>query len=96
MALPITTGPALTSRELEVLTRIATGLSTRAIAAELIVSPHTVAVHVRHILHKLDARTRAHAVAIALANGIIPSDPRWLRPRVLPDARSAWATLQRW
>lgn len=35
------------------------------------VSPHTVRTHIKNAMRKLDARTRAHAVAIALCDGAI-------------------------
>jgi branched-chain amino acid transport system substrate-binding protein len=61
----------LTSRELDVLTLIAGGLSNQEIAGRLFTSPKTVATHVEHLLHKLDARTRAGAAAIAAEQGIV-------------------------
>jgi DNA-binding NarL/FixJ family response regulator len=39
------------------------GLSNRAIAARLFISQPTAKLHVRHILEKLSARSRAEAVA---------------------------------
>lgn len=53
----------LTARELQILRAIASGRTTPEIAAELVVSPHTVRKHVEHILEKLGARTRSEAVA---------------------------------
>ena len=50
------------------------GTSTDGIAAKLHVSPHTVRTHIKNILRKLDARTRAHAVAIAFAEDAINPD----------------------
>jgi DNA-binding NarL/FixJ family response regulator len=61
----------LSTRELEVLTLVAHGLSTENIAVELFVTPNTVRAHVRHILDRLGARNRPHAVAIAFAAGLI-------------------------
>ena len=63
--------PLLSARELEVLTLVARGRSTDGIAAELFVSRNTVRSHVRHILEKLRARNRAHAVAIGVSAGLI-------------------------
>lgn len=57
---------ALSEREAEVVARVALGMSGPEIAAELSVSPHTVASHVRNAMAKLGARTRAQLVAIAL------------------------------
>jgi DNA-binding NarL/FixJ family response regulator len=54
---------SLSSREREVLARLASGASDREIAEQLIVSEHTVKKHVQHILQKLDVRNRTQAVA---------------------------------
>jgi DNA-binding NarL/FixJ family response regulator len=59
----------LTSREREVLALVATGISNKGIARELQVSPNTVKFHIAAILDKLDASTRAEAVAAALRSG---------------------------
>jgi two-component system nitrate/nitrite response regulator NarL len=59
----------LTSREREVLTLVSTGISNKGIARQLHVSPNTVKFHIAAILDKLDASTRAEAVAAALRNG---------------------------
>ncbi|MDX6587475.1 MAG: hypothetical protein QOI31_1948 [Solirubrobacterales bacterium] len=61
----------LTDRERQVIALVATGLQTRAIGEKLFLSPETVKSHVQHALEKLGARTRAHAVAIALMGGQI-------------------------
>jgi branched-chain amino acid transport system substrate-binding protein len=61
----------LTSRELDVLTLIAGGLSNQEIAARLFTSPKTVSTHVEHLLHKLGTPTRAGAAAIAAEQGIV-------------------------
>jgi DNA-binding CsgD family transcriptional regulator len=62
---------SLSARELGVLEELAMGTSTEDIADKLHVSPHTVRTHIKNILRKLDARTRAHAVAIAYAEDAI-------------------------
>jgi PAS domain S-box-containing protein len=59
------TGDALTRREVEVLRMIATGMSTKAAADKLHVSPATVRNHVQNILGKLGAHSRLEAVAKA-------------------------------
>lgn len=56
----------ITPRELEILTSIAAGLSNKAIARRLEISQHTVKFHIESLFRKLDARTRAEAVAKGL------------------------------
>jgi PAS domain S-box-containing protein len=59
------TADVLTRRELEILRMIATGVSTKAAADKLHVSPATVRNHVQNILGKLGAHSRLEAVAVA-------------------------------
>ncbi len=61
----------LTTREREILQLLADGMSNADVATKLIISQETVKSHVRHILAKLEADTRTHAVAIALRESII-------------------------
>jgi DNA-binding NarL/FixJ family response regulator len=61
----------LTSREIEVVERIAGGMSNKQIAAELGVSEATVKTHVNNIMGKLGASDRTHAVTVALRRGFI-------------------------
>jgi DNA-binding NarL/FixJ family response regulator len=61
----------LTPREREILQLLADGMSNADVAAKLFISQETVKSHVRHILTKLEADTRTHAVAIALRDSII-------------------------
>ena len=58
-------------RELEVLQLISDGLVNREIGVRLYLSEETVKSHVRHLLAKLQARSRAHAVAVGLRRGLI-------------------------
>ena len=60
----------VTPRELEVLALIADGHSTREIARRLWITEETVRTHVRRVLDRLDAKTRAHAVSIAYRDGL--------------------------
>jgi DNA-binding NarL/FixJ family response regulator len=61
----------LTQREREILQLLADGMSNADVAGRLFISQETVKSHVRHILTKLEADTRTHAVAIALREAII-------------------------
>ena len=60
-----------TMREVEVLQLISDGLVNREIGTRLFLSEETVKSHVRHLLAKLQARSRAHAVAAGFRRGII-------------------------
>lgn len=60
-----------TARETEVLQLISDGLVNREIGERLFLSEETVKSHVRHLLAKLQARSRAHAVAVGFRRGLI-------------------------
>ncbi|MEX0846605.1 MAG: response regulator transcription factor [Ilumatobacteraceae bacterium] len=62
---------ALTTRENEVLRRLADGLTTEQIAADLFVSVNTVRNHVNNIIRKLNVHSRLEAVSYALRKGLI-------------------------
>lgn len=55
----------LTRREREILRMVSEGLQRGEIAEQLSIEPTTVAKHLSNAMAKLQARTRAHAVAIA-------------------------------
>ena len=61
----------LTPREQEILQLLADGASNADVAERLFISQETVKSHVRHILTKLEAETRTHAVAIAFREEMI-------------------------
>ena len=61
----------LTARELEMLLLIAEGFTNREISLHLSLSEETVKVHVHRLFGRLQARSRAHAVAIGFRHGII-------------------------
>jgi DNA-binding NarL/FixJ family response regulator len=61
----------LSLREIEVLKLVAKGTSNKLIASDLQISEETVKVHMKHIMEKLGARDRTHAVTIAVKRGFI-------------------------
>ena len=71
----------LTPRELEIAGLIAGGRSNKAIAAELVISPATVARHVANIMAKLGFRSRAQ-IAAWITGSHLPGR----LPPVPPDA----------
>jgi len=64
----------LTGRETEIIRLIAQGLGNKEIAAALSLSENTVKTHVRHILDKLQLRSRAEAAAYAVQAGLVRQD----------------------
>jgi DNA-binding CsgD family transcriptional regulator len=64
----------LSPREKEVLSLIAGGFKTTDIAVRLDCADHTITSHVDNILRKLNANSRTHAVAIAMAARLITDD----------------------
>ena len=56
-------------REREVLELIAGGLTAEEVAVALALSPATVRTHIRNAVGRMGARTRTHAVAMALRAG---------------------------
>jgi DNA-binding NarL/FixJ family response regulator len=62
---------ALTPRELEVLQLMARGFTNRQIAGRLKISEHTVKFHAGAVLGKLNAHSRAEAVARSIGLGWI-------------------------
>ena len=67
-------GPALTTRELEVLKRIVAGRSNKEIASDLNISEATVKTHINSILSKLGVSDRTQAATSALQRGIVHLD----------------------
>jgi len=62
---------ALTRRERQVLAAMSNGLGNREIGGALGISAHTAKFHVAQIIAKLQAQSRAHAVAKALRAGLV-------------------------
>lgn len=61
---------SLTQREREILRELAGGLSNKLIARKLDISEGTVKVHVKHLLKKLNLRSRVEAAVWAVQEGI--------------------------
>ena len=76
----------LSPREAEILTLVASGRSTKEIGAELSIADSTVNWHVGNLLTKLEASSRAEAVAVAFrsealdANAVPVRRPTTPRP----------------
>jgi DNA-binding NarL/FixJ family response regulator len=66
-----TSQAGLSGREVEVLRLVAQGLSNQEIAAQLVLSEHTVHRHVTSILRKLDLPSRTAAAAYAFRHGLL-------------------------
>jgi len=79
---PLRSAPAaeprstLTPREGEVLALIAQGFRTSEIAAELVISLKTVENHKQRLFRKLDVQNQAHAVSVAMREGLLPAVAR--------------------
>src|SRR3954447_19974784 len=61
----------LSRRESQILQKVAYGATTKEVARDLEISPHTVKTHLERIFEKLGANDRAQAVAIALRQGLV-------------------------
>jgi ATP/maltotriose-dependent transcriptional regulator MalT len=62
---------ALTERQVEILHALVDGLSNKEIASKLDLSTRTIDMHVRHLFDRLNCRTRAEAVRIALEKKLV-------------------------
>jgi DNA-binding NarL/FixJ family response regulator len=63
--------PALTEREMQVLTGMSRGRSNSEIGKELFLSEDTVKTHARRLFRKLGAADRAQAVAVGFRSGLV-------------------------
>jgi DNA-binding NarL/FixJ family response regulator len=61
----------LSERETEVLALVGQGETNREIAEDLIISEHTVKIHLRNILSKLELRNRQQAAVYATKIGLV-------------------------
>lgn len=78
----------LTHREHEILLMYAAGYVLREIAAELVVSPHTVTTHRRNLITRLGARTLTQALAIAVRRGWVTATDLHADGGCIPPERS--------
>ncbi|HEX4864523.1 MAG TPA: HD domain-containing phosphohydrolase [Acidimicrobiales bacterium] len=69
-------GPGgLTAREVDVLRLVSRGLSSKEIAARLVISPKTARNHIEHIYAKIGVSNRAGASLFAVQHGLLPDQP---------------------
>jgi DNA-binding NarL/FixJ family response regulator len=69
---PVARGPEqLTDRECEVLRLVAAGKTNRQVAADLVISEHTVGRHLQNIFMKLGLSSRAAATAYAYEHDLV-------------------------
>lgn len=61
----------LTNREIEILKYTAMGYTNSDIAEKLIISIHTVKIHLENIFVKLNIHNRIQATVVAIKNNII-------------------------
>lgn len=62
---------SLTSREMEVLVRVANGMINKEIATSLNISERTVKNHISNIFKKIDVSDRTQAAVFAIKNNIV-------------------------
>lgn len=66
--------PELTERETEILRHVATGMTAKEIAADLVISHRTVQNHVQNILGKLHLHNRVELTRFAISRGLDTPD----------------------
>ena len=75
----------LTSRQVVILSLVAQGITSRAIASRLHISPRTVERHLQNIYTRLGVSDRVSAVRLAIQAGVIASSPLGAQPVHLPS-----------
>ena len=73
---PVSTGPRLTGRELEVAELVAGGLTNQSIARRLSIAPRTAEAHVENIRRKLQVHSRAQIAAWVTEHRLRPGPAR--------------------
>jgi DNA-binding NarL/FixJ family response regulator len=71
LCLSAVSNPNLTSRESEVLSLVARGLSNKLIGAELRISEHTVRNHLCSIYQKLNLKNRLQVAVYSVTHGLV-------------------------
>lgn len=64
----------LSEREIEILQLVATGVSNKEIAQQLLISANTVKVHLRNIFAKINVASRTEATLYAIRAGLVQMD----------------------
>ena len=72
--------PTLSPRETEVLRHLAHGLTVRAVAEQLQLSPKTVYSHKTNLLSKLDIHNRVALARYAIRNGVVSAKDQQRTP----------------
>jgi DNA-binding NarL/FixJ family response regulator len=72
---------SLTTREIEIMTLVAGGLTNGEIASRLVISPLTTKSHVSRILAKVNARDRTQLVVMAYESGLVSPGRTAASPR---------------
>jgi DNA-binding NarL/FixJ family response regulator len=65
----------LSGREREVMIAAARGLTNSQIASELFLSPHTVKLHMKNLMRKLNLSSRTEAAVLAVREGLLDETP---------------------
>ncbi len=68
---PLTDHAGLTARELEVLRKVAQGLTNKQVAQQLVISPRTVNTHLTSIYDKIGVTSRSAATRYALEHHLV-------------------------
>ncbi len=85
---PVTGWASLTDAERAISDLVAQGMTNRQVAAQMFVSVHTVAFHLRQVFRKLGVRSRVELTRLAMEQRA--ADPGRAGPPRLPAAGLAW------